>query len=60
MKLLKAVSNYNGIADFYIPTKIHGNKLYKNIGNASLMTRETKDCQYQSTRVRAIAIVAKL
>ncbi|NEQ76787.1 MAG: FkbM family methyltransferase [Okeania sp. SIO2C9] len=46
-----AVSNYNGVADFYIPTEINGNQLSKNIGNASLMTRETKDCQYQSTRV---------
>ena len=46
-----AIANYNGVADFHIPTEIDGNKLHKNIGNASLMTRETKDCQYQTTKV---------
>ncbi|ERT08181.1 methyltransferase, FkbM family domain protein [Lyngbya aestuarii BL J] len=46
-----AVTNYNGTTDFHIPTEIDGNKLPKNIGNASVMIRETKDCQYQTTRV---------
>ncbi|MDJ0515292.1 MAG: FkbM family methyltransferase [Trichodesmium sp. MO_231.B1] len=46
-----AVTNYNGVADFHIPTELDGNKLPKNIGIASLMTRETTDCQYQVTRV---------
>lgn len=48
----QAISNYNGIINFNIPTELTGRKLPTNHGGASLMLRADPNAKYLVTEVK--------